>query len=187
MSERTYNYDIDDAIKNRWSTRAFDKTKPVPEDELLAIFEAARYAPSCFNEQPWQFIVSRDEVTRQKILHCLTEKNQAWAGNAPVLAVILAKQNFAYNNQQNRWHQFDTGTSWGYLSLEAERRGLITHAMAGISADKVREAFDVPDDISVIAGLAIGYSGGFNDLSESDQAREKPATRKPLENLFYPV
>lgn len=185
MKNRDFDYDVLPEITTRWSPRAFDPDRQVEADDLAAIFEAARYAPSCFNEQPWLFIVSRDEATRQKILDCLTESNQKWAKNAPVLAIMMGKNTFAHNDKDNRWHQFDTGTSWGYLSLEAERRGLITHGMGGFSVDKVRETFKVPEEITIIAALAIGYYGDKDQLPAEIKAREFPQPRKPLTEMFF--
>jgi len=185
MKNRDFDYDVLPEIKTRWSPRAFDPNRPVADEDLSAIFEAARYAPSCFNEQPWLFLVSRDEETRNKIFDCLTESNQKWAKNAPVLAIMMGKSTFAHNQKNNRWHQFDTGTSWGYLTLEAERRGLITHGMGGFSVDKVRETFKVPEEITIIAALAIGYYGDKDQLPAELKAREFPQPRKPLAEMFF--
>lgn len=185
MKERDFNYDILPEIKNRWSPRAFDPERKVSAEDLDAIFDAARFAPSCFNEQPWQFLVSRDDKTRQAILGCLAESNQTWAKNAPVLAIAMAKSRFDHNDKENRWHQFDTGTSWGYLTLEAEKRGLITHGMGGFSVDKVRETFGVPENITIIAAIAIGYYGGKEDLPAELKSRERPQGRKALDEMYF--
>lgn len=185
MKNRDFDYDVLPEIQTRWSPRAFDPNRPVADEDLSAIFEAARYAPSCFNEQPWLYLVSRDEETRRKILDCLTESNRKWTKNAPVLVIMMSKSTFAHNQKKNRWHQFDTGTSWGYLTLEAERRGLITHGMGGFSVDKVRETFKVPEDITIIAALAIGYYGDKDQLPAEIKAREFPQPRKPLADMFF--
>lgn len=185
MINRTMTYDVMPEIQKRWSPRALDPNRPVPEEEMMAILEAARFAPSCFNEQPWEFIVGNGGPDRDKIFRALTEKNQAWAHLAPALLVILAKSTFAHKGKDNRWHQFDTGTAWGYLTLEAQRRGLQTHGMAGFKRDELREAFAIPDDYSIIAVVAVGYYGKKEDLIPSDQEREAPAPRKPLEELIF--
>lgn len=185
MINRTFTYDVLPEIQQRWSPRAFDPNKAVSDDDLLAILEAARYAPSCFNEQPWEFIVGNADADREKIFATLTEKNQAWAHLAPAFLVVLAKSTFAHNGKQNRWHQFDTGTAWGYLTLEAQKRGLITHGMAGFKRDDLREVFAVPEEYAVIAVVAVGYYGDKADLIPSDQEREHPSPRKPLEELIF--
>ena len=124
--KRQFKYNIMQEIKDRWSPRAFS-TEKISEEDLQAILEAASYAPSCFNEQPWRLLIASEEKELEIMRSLLTEKNYRWAKNAPVLILILAHRYFAYNNKENRWHQFDSGTAWGYLSLEAQKRGFITH------------------------------------------------------------
>ncbi len=185
MSTRTFDYEILDEVKTRWSPRAFDPDRPVPEEDLLGVMEAARFAPSCFNEQPWRYIVAvQGEDDYQKILDVLNETNREWASNAPVLMIITSRKRFAKNDKENRWHLFDAGTSWGFLSLEAHRRGLHTHAMAGFSVDRTREAFDLGEDISIIAAVAMGYYGNKEDLSPELQKKEKPGLRKPTQEIL---
>ena len=182
--EREFNYDIMKEIKGRWSPRAFSSEKLNHED-VMAMLEAARYAPSCFNEQPWRFIVADDEETLVKMRSVLAESNQVWANAAPVLIAILAKKTFAYNGKDNFWHQFDTGTAWGYLSLEAERRGIATHAMGGFSKKLLRETFHVTDEYDVITVVAIGKMGEKEKLPDDLKERERPEVRESLENLIY--
>lgn len=184
MENRELNHDIMPEIATHWSPRAFDEKREVADDDLLALFEAARLAPSCFNEQPWRFIVVQGQEARQKLLPCLTERNQQWAVRAPVLMVILAKDNFSHNGKPNRWHAFDTGTAWGYLSIEAQHRGLITHAMGGFSVEQVRGAFLVPEDYSIMAVVAIGYYGQISDLPEQFLEKERPNPRKPVDEII---
>lgn len=182
--EREFNYDIMKEIKGRWSPRAFSSEK-ISSEEIMAILEAARYAPSCFNEQPWRFIVADDEEKLSKMRGVLAETNQVWANAAPVLIAILAKKAFAHNGKDNFWYQFDAGTAWGYLSLEAERRGIITHAMGGFSKELLRETFHVTDEYDVMTVVAIGKMGNKEKLSENLKEREKPEVRESLENLIY--
>jgi len=184
MENRVFDYEILEEIKNRWSPRAFDPHRDVPDEEIMALLEAARYAPSCFNEQPWRYIVAKGGEDYQKILNILASSNQEWASKAPVLMLILSKQNFSYNNKNNRWHLFDAGTSWGYLSLEAQRRGLITHAMGGFDVVRAREAFNIPDDYSIIAVVAVGYYGKKEDLSPKYLDKEAPSPRKAIEEIL---
>jgi nitroreductase len=181
--ERTFNYDIMPEIKQRWSPRAFSGEK-IPREEILALLEAARYAPSCFNEQPWRFIIADDEPALSKLRGVLTPTNQLWANNAPVLLLILAKKKFSLDGRANYWHMFDTGTAWGYLTLEAQRRGLITHAMGGFSKDGARAAFNIPDEYDIITVAAVGRYGNIENLSEDLREREQPADRKDIEELL---
>lgn len=185
MENRVFDYDVLPEIRNHWSPRAFDPDRLVAEDDLMALFEAARYAPSCFNEQPWRYIVARTAEERAKLCSVLSASNQEWASKAPVLLLILASQTFSQTGKPNRWHQFDTGTSWGYLTLEAQRRGLITHGMGGFSVDRARETFHIPEEYSIIAAVAVGYYGDKADLSLKDQEREHPSPRKSIAEIIF--
>lgn len=185
MSTRTFDYEVLEEVKTRWSPRAFDPDRPVPEEDLLGVMEAARYAPSCFNEQPWRYNVAvKGEEDYGKILDVLVEGNREWAANAPVLMIITARKRFARNDKENRWHIFDAGASWGFLSLEANRRGLHTHAMAGFSVSRTREVFDLDEDFSIIAAVAMGYYGNKEDLNPELQKKEKPGLRKPTREIL---
>lgn len=184
MEKRHFNYNIMPEMKDRWSPRAFDSTKDVSKDEIYAILEAARYAPSCFNEQPWTYIVGHNNKTYDKILSSLAPANSIWASKAPVLMVVMAKKAFAYNGSENRWHQFDAGTSWGYLSLEAQRRGLITHAMGGFNAEAINDLFELNNEYSIMAVVAVGYYGKKADLPKEIQEKEDPATRFEVKDFI---
>lgn len=181
--ERQFNYDIMPEIKDRWSMRAFSEEK-IDKEEIMAIIEAARYAPSCFNEQPWRFVIADDDESLKKMRGVLVESNQLWANAAPVLIAILAKKTFAYNSKDNFWHMFDTGTAWGYLTLEAQRRGLATHAMGGFRRAALREAFEVSDEYEIICVVALGKPGEKENLPDSLKAREKPDIRKDTKELL---
>jgi len=183
MTNRKVNYDIMEEIIHRWSPRAFSN-EPVKEEELMAMLEAARFAPSCFNEQPWRFILGYRGENREKVLSVLTESNRVWAEKAPVLMIIVAKKTFAMNEKDNFWHMFDTGTAWGYFSLEAERRGFITHGMGGFDKKKTAEIFELGEEYQPIAAVAIGKYGDKEALPEALREREVPADRKPLEDLI---
>jgi nitroreductase len=173
---------IHELIRNRWSPRAFaDKT--IPPDVLRSLFEAARWAPSSNNEQPWAFLVAPrdDQENFQKMLGVLVEFNSGWAKSAPVLALAVAELSFAKNNAPNRNAQYDTGSATAYLSVEATARGLFVHQMAGFDPEKARHAFGIPAGWEAIAALAIGYPGDPGSLPQRLQERElAPRTRKPL-------
>jgi nitroreductase len=173
---------IHDLIRNRWSPRAF-AGKSVPPDVLRSLFEAARWAPSSNNEQPWAFLVAPkdDKENFEKMLGVLVEFNSGWAKNAAVLALAVAKLSFAKNDVANRNAQYDTGSATAYLSVEATARGLFVHQMAGFDPEKARHAFGIPAGWEAIAALAIGYPGDPGSLPQRLQERElAPRTRKPL-------
>lgn len=183
---REYNYEILDLIVKRWSPRAFSK-KHVPKEDLMAILEAARYAPSCFNEQPWRFMVADDPKSLEVMRKVLMEKNYLWAKNAPVLILMLSKKQYEKNGKDNKYHDFDTGTAWGFLSLEAVRRGYQTHGMAGIKKKEAREVFKIPEDIHIIGMIALGINGSIEDLDDMFIEDESPSSRKPLEDIVLRV
>lgn len=181
--DRIFNYDIMEEIKDRWSPRAFSREEVKIED-IYAIIEAARYAPSCFNEQPWRFIIANEKVKLEKMRNILTENNKIWASKAPVLIMVLSSRTFSHNDKENYWHMFDAGTAWGFMALEAKKRGLITHAMGGFSKKKAREEFNIQEDYSIIAVIALGKYGDIKDLPAELAEREKPGTRKNFEDVI---
>lgn len=181
--DRVFNHEIMPEIKSRWSPRAFS-AKKVPEEVLMALLEAARYAPSCSNEQPWQFLIADSAEKLVHLRSVLDEGNQKWANNAPVLILVTSRKSFDKSGNLNHWQMFDAGAAWGYLSLEAERRGLITHAMGGFDRDKARRKFSIPDDLEIITVIAVGFYGDKSELSEFNQNREHPQTRKEINQLL---
>jgi nitroreductase len=170
-------------IQKRWSPRAFG-SKPVAAEELRALLEAARHAPSCSNEQPWRFLIAESVEQLARLRRILDEGNQAWANKAPVLILVTALKNFEKTGKENHWNMFDAGTAWGYLSLEAERRGLITHAMGGFNREKARSEFEIPDEYEIISVIAVGYYGNKSELSDFNQSREHPQARKEIEEII---
>jgi len=176
------DFPVHQLIIDRWSPRAFSE-RPVPADVLRSLFEAARWAPSSNNEQPWAYIVATrdDHENFAKMLSVLIEFNAGWAKNAPVLALAVAELNFAKNNAPNRNAQYDTGAATALLSVEATARGLAVHQMAGFDPAKAREVFAIPAGWEAIAAIAIGYPGDPNSLPQHLKDRElAPRTRKPL-------
>lgn len=150
----------------------------------MALLEAARYAPTCNNEQPWRFLIASDKDKLTRMREVLDPGNQKWANRAPVLILIAAEKTFLKKGSNNRWSIFDSGTAWGYLSLEAQRRGLITHGMGGFCVEKAREVFNIPEQYEIITVIAVGYYGSKDQLSEYNQGREHPNTRKEIEELL---
>jgi nitroreductase len=175
-------YPVQDVIRNRWSPRAFSD-KPVSAEVLRSLFEAARWAPSSSNEQPWAFLVATkdDAENFEKSLGALVEFNANWAKKAPVLVIAVAELAFAKNNAPNRNAQYDVGAASLQLCLEATARGLVVHQMAGFDPETAKEAYNIPQGWEPIAAMAIGYPGDASSLPEPYQTREKaPRSRKPI-------
>ncbi|MEJ8548362.1 nitroreductase family protein [Brevibacillus borstelensis] len=176
-------YEIDPVFLNRWSPRSF-KEEPVPDDVLFSLFEAARWAPSGSNEQPWRFIIARTPEDKQRFYPFIADGNRIWCEKAPVLALVLSKT-VNGRGDFNRAHAFDAGAAWGYLALQATKQGLITHAMGGFDPEKARAALGVPDDYELHAVIAIGYQGEKEALPEQLQEREKPSGRRELVQTVF--
>lgn len=175
------NFPVHNLIRERWSPRAF-ASKSVEPAVLASLFEAARWAPSSNNEQPWAYLVATKDDTENfaKTLRVLVEFNAAWAKEAPVLMIAVSRLNFQ-NGTPNRNAFYDTGAATALLSVEATARGLAVHQMAGFDHDKAKKVFEIPEDCEPIAAIAIGYPGDPNSLPEKLRDREvAPRTRKPL-------
>ncbi|KHD84321.1 nitroreductase family protein [Heyndrickxia ginsengihumi] len=182
MSVRKSDYEIDSVYLERWSPRSFS-SKEVKENTLLSLFEAARWAPSAFNFQPWRFIIARTPEDREKFMSFIGEFNQTWCKDVPAFALIISK--LTSDSGEFRSHAFDAGAAWGYLSLEATRKGLITHPMTGFDFEKAREVLNIPEDYAINALVAIGYQGDKDALPESLRSREVPSPRRPVaESVF---
>jgi nitroreductase len=175
------NFPVHNLIRERWSPRAF-ASKPVEPAVLASLFEAARWAPSSNNEQPWAYLVATkdDSENFAKTLSVLVEFNAAWAKEASVLMIAVSRLNFQ-NGTPNRNAFYDTGAATALLSVEATARGLAVHQMAGFDHAKAKQVFEIPEDWEPIAAIAIGYPGDPESLSQKLRDREvAPRTRKPL-------
>lgn len=179
---REYKYELMEEIKNRWSPRAFDPEKPLAEEDIYPLIEAANLAPSAFNSQPRRFIVAADPDSRQKVFDALNEGNQSWNKLVPAFVVFLVKAEDDQGRRSN-WAEFDTGTSFGLFTLEAVRRGMHTHAMAGFDGEKIKQNFQLAQGLEPITIVAVGYYGDKRDLPERYQAIERPNARLPLEEM----
>jgi nitroreductase len=173
-------------IATRWSPRAYDPREP-SEAELQEVFEAARWAMSCFNDQPWVYLVTRrsDGQIHDDAVAGLNEYNRAWAASAPVLGFSLARSSFSATGKPNKhaWH--DVGAASAIMSIQATHMGMMVHQMAGILPDVVRERFAVPAELEVVAGFAMGWPGDPEQLPEPLRSRERaPRERKPLSKLL---
>lgn len=177
---------VHELIRDRWSPRSF-ADKPVEKDVLISLFEAARWAPSCNNSQPWRYIVAtRDNAEEyERAQNCINERNQRWSRLAPVVGFVCAWKLFP-NGNPSRTAWYDTGMASGQLLLQATARGLVAHQMAGILYDKVVETYAVPEDAEVVCGFALGYQGEPDALIEELAQREvAPRERKPLADMVF--
>jgi nitroreductase len=176
----------DELIRRRWSPRAYSD-KEVTSAELKKLFEAARWAASSSNEQPWRYLVGRrGDDTYQKIFSALVEGNQSWAKSAPVLVLSVAKKTFTNNGKPNAYGMHDTGAATATLALQATANGLHTHSMAGFDREQARASFAIPSDYEIGAVTAIGYFGDPASLPEHLQKMEvSPRQRKPLEEFVF--
>jgi nitroreductase len=176
---RTPDWDIDSMFADRWSPRAF-LSDPLTEREIQTLFEAARWAPSCFNEQPWRFVYATAPEQRQKLVACLVAKNQLWAGRAPLVMFVLSRRCFQKTGKENRHAPYDAGAAWMALALQARKLGLYAHAMAGFNLDKAYETLGVSrDEFHIMAAIAVGRLGDASELPDDLRAMEAPNNRKP--------
>jgi nitroreductase len=176
------DYPIHPLIAGRWSPYAF-ADRPVSSDDVRSLFEAARWAPSSYNEQPWSYIlgVKAEPEQFERVLSCLVEGNQAWARAATVLAIGWTRLAFARNGKPHAAAVHDLGLAAGNLCLEATARGLCVHQMIGILPDRVRELFRVPDGVQPLTGLAIGYAA--DPATAPEPLRQRDATRRDRKHL----
>jgi nitroreductase len=178
-------YPVHELIRERWSPRAFSR-KEISSEDLRSLFEAARWAPSSSNEQPWAFIVAtrNDNENFSKALQPLVEFNANWAKNAYVLGFAVAELAFAKNNAPNRNAHYDTGAAMSQLTTEATSRGIFVHQMAGFDPDTAREVFEIPTGWDAIAAFAMGYPGDPDSLPQPYRDRETaPRVRKPIRDF----
>ncbi len=187
INSRTTEYPIDDNFLKRYSPRAMSGEK-TSEKELMTLFEAARWAPSSYNIQPWKFIYAMRETEEFKnILSLLVDFNKSWCVNAGALVVIVSKktsENPKGESRENVTHSFDTGSAWENLALQASEMNLIAHGMSGFDYKLAKERLNVPDDYNVEMMFAVGKHGKIEDLPEAMRAGEKPSDRKPLKEII---
>lgn len=171
-SSREAAVPIDPQFTSRWSPRAFTDEALEP-GEIASLFEAARWAPSCFNEQPWLFVYGTSPEDRERIVAVLSEGNRLWAAGAPLLGVVFAHRRFARSGKDNRWGAFDSGAASLSLALQAEKLGLGAHFMGGFDAAAAHDALGVPEaDYQALAAFAVGHRGDPAGLPEKLRERE---------------
>jgi nitroreductase len=175
-----------DVVLHRWSPRAF-ADKPVADADLRSLFEAARWAASSSNEQPWRFLAGRrGDETYRRIFDSLVEFNQKWARSAPVLILSVARKTYERNGDANYHALHDTGAASAQLALQATALGLHVHSMGGFDHAKARQLFGIPEEFDMGAAIAVGYLGDPEQLEGSMKDRElAPRERKPLEQIVF--
>ncbi len=177
---RTPAYPIEPLIYRRWSPRAMSG-EGLSEEELLTLFEAARWAPSTYNEQEWRFLYARrDSLHWGTFFDLLVPGNQSWCHRAAVLVVVLAHKVFAKNGKENPVHLFDCGAAWENLALQATAMNLVAHGLQGFDYAKAREVLKVPDDYAVAAMFVLGRPGDPGELPAEVRSAEKPSDRRPV-------
>ena len=190
INKRAYtNAPLHELIASRWSPRAFDPKKQVSREQVISLCEAARWAPSSMNDQPWRYMVwdkFHDEENWNKAFNSLVAWNGGWVKNAPVLMVALRRNYFKYNGKPNKHCEYDTGAASQNVCLQATAMGLMAHQMAGFKAEKLKEAFKIPDEWKPMAMIAAGFQADENIL-EDDYAEDEKAerVREPLGVSFF--
>jgi nitroreductase len=178
---------IEELIAGRWSPRAFDANRRVEPEKLSSLFEAARWAPSCFNEQPWRYLVfdGSNPDARQKAEDCLVDGN-AWAKQAPVLLIGVVRGTFTHNDKPNRHAAHDLGAASLALALQAAALGLVVHQMGGFKPDAARSYFSIPEGFEPLTMIAVGYPGDVDLLAPNQKAGETgPRSRKPQREFVF--
>jgi len=180
-------FPVIDLIKNRWSPRAFS-SDPIEEEKIMSLLEAARWAPSCYNEQPWNFILFKRENREEfnKILDVLSPRNKLWAKGAPLILLSVAKTNFERNGKTNRHALHDVGAAVTNLTMQATSMGLYIHQMAGFNSEKAQQLFKIPDGYKPVSAMAIGYYGNIEDLPDEFKKSETATRRrKPVSDFVF--
>jgi nitroreductase len=175
-------------LAERWSGRAYDPDRPVERNKLLALLEAARWAPSCFGDQPWRYLIWErlaEPERWRRAFDCLTEGNRRWAFRAPILMLACADSRFS-DGRPNRWGPYDTGAASMSLAIEATALGLMVHQMGGFDAGKIRAEFAIPERYECMAMMTVGYQLPEDRIPDELKEREyAPRSRRPLAESFF--
>ena len=184
-TNRKARYSVDDIILHRWSPRAMSGEE-ITDEELMPLFEAARWAPSSYNNQPWRFIYAKRNTPHwDKLFNLMVEFNQGWAKDAAVLVVIVSCDTFKFNGKPARTHSFDTGSAWENLALQGTLNGLVVHGMEGFDYKRAKLELNIPDGYTVEAMCAIGKLGKREVLPEDLQEKVTPSDRKSIESFIF--
>ncbi|MBV6494683.1 MAG: hypothetical protein LDLANPLL_02720 [Turneriella sp.] len=185
---RHTDFPVDSQFTDRWSPRGFDPNHTLTEEEIGSLFEAARFAPSRANEQPWVFYREKDKSSRDLFLSFLTGANAYWVKHASLVVIVCARKRFSDDNTINDHARFDTGAAWVSLAFEARKRGLYAHCMSGIYRETIYEKLGInPDGIDVIAAIAVGKKWEDINLSDKHKSQEEPNNRKKQTEFVFVV
>lgn len=172
-------------LLNRCSPRAMSG-EPITNEEILSLFEAARWAPSSFNSQPWRFLFAKRDTPQWPLFfNLLVDFNKEWCQKAALLGLIASATCYEKNQKPSPSHALDTGAAWENLNLEGAHRKLVVHGMSGFDYAKARTILKIPQDFEVLAMFAVGRSGNINDLSPALRAKEVPSNRKKVEEFAF--
>jgi len=182
---RKSDFPVDSIFLDRWSPRAMS-SEDLTDEELMTLFEAARWAPSSNNEQPWRFVYAKKRTSSfDKFFDILVEFNKMWAKNAAVLVFLIAKKTFTKSGESNRNHMSDAGAAWENLALQGSLKGYVVHGMAGYDVEKARKELKIPEDYEVVHVFAIGKPAEKEVLHERMQKSESPNDRKPIKEFIF--
>jgi nitroreductase len=180
---------INELLASRWSGRSYDSTRDIDDKKIIALLEAARWAPSCYGDQPWRFIICNRATNNQAwedAFSCLAEGNQSWAKDAPLLILASAGSVMTRNGNPNRWGQYDTGAASMSLCLQATSMGMMVHQMGGFNEEKARKIFLVPEQYTPMAMMAVGYQLPLERIPDESKERElAERSRRPLSEIIF--
>ena len=184
-NQRTPEYPVHKQFVKRWSPRALSG-EPVTKEQLMTLFEAAKWAPSSYNNQPWRFVYAmRDTPAWSTFMNLLGQFNQQWCQNGAALVLVCAKKNFEHNNKPSRTHEFDTGAAWMSLALQGSLSKLVVHGMEGFDYDRARTELGIPDDCDIECMVAIGKKGKKSRLPKELRKNEFPNQRKKVSEIVF--
>jgi len=181
---RKKEHEVDDLFIGRWSPRAFSEEK-LDRKTVMRVLEAARWAPSSYNEQPWRMVFATSEKDRKTFAECLMEGNRGWASKAPLLIFIAAKKMSDVTGGPNDKYKFDCGAAALSIDLQARMLGLYTHSMGGFDAKTAVKLLEIPDGFEPVVFVAVGKRGNKKDLPQMLLERETPSQRKKLEDIAF--
>ncbi|HSX26646.1 MAG TPA: nitroreductase family protein, partial [Chlamydiales bacterium] len=182
---RKSDYPINPLILNRWSPRAMTGEE-LKDSEIFPLFEAARWAPSSYNAQPWRFLYGKRNTSHwPKFFNLLVDSNKQWCSNAALLGLIISRKTFERNNKPSKTHSLDAGAAWENLALEGTSRGLVVHGMEGFDYDRARQDLNIPEEYEVLAMFAVGVHAAKETLPPDLQQREAPSDRKKIKEFIF--
>lgn len=183
INNRVLEYDCNEIFPKRWSPRSMSEEN-ISKEELMVLFEAAKWAPSTYNNQPWRFLYAfKDTENWDLFFDLLMDGNKTWCKNAGVLIVVISKKIADYNKKPDFTHSLCTGSAWSNLALQGSMNGLVVHGMAGFNYDQAREKLNISDDYNVEMMITVGKPGKKEDLPEELQKMENPSPRKNLSEI----